>query len=86
MTLLASSSQSCRPRVYKFYSKLQWSLNFVRWGIIFVDHQYRTCCMSPFGAWNFEVAPRYMENMCTFYVDRTSNGGLNSYNKTNEMH
>jgi hypothetical protein len=80
-TLLASSSQSCGPRMHKFCSKSQWSLNFVRWGLMFVYPQYGTCCMSPFGDWNFGVTPRFVENMRTSDVDHISNVGLISYNK-----
>ena len=42
-----------------------------------VDPVYGTWCMSPCGAWNFEVAPRFMENMCTSDVECISNVGLN---------
>ena len=53
---------------------------------MFVYPQYGSCCMSPFGDWNFEVTHRFMENMCTSDVDCTSNVWLNSYNKPNDMH
>jgi len=42
-----------------------------------VDPQYGTWCMSPCAAWNFEVTPRFMENLYTSDADRISNVGLN---------
>jgi hypothetical protein len=42
-----------------------WPLHFVRWQLVFVDYQYLTRFMYPFGAQNFEEASRFLENLCT---------------------
>jgi len=37
--------------------------HFIQWRLTFVGLQYKTCFMSPFLAWNFGVASRFLENL-----------------------
>jgi hypothetical protein len=55
-----------RPGMHK--SRAQSHLgNYILYGctlyLCILDMQFASCC--PSGAYNFEVAPRFLENMCT---------------------
>ena len=39
--------------------------NYVRWRLIFVGRQYGTALYHPSEAWKFEMAPRFLQNLCT---------------------
>ena len=42
-----------------------WGLNVVRRRLIFVGPLYRNSSRHPSGAQNFDMAPRFLESLCT---------------------
>jgi hypothetical protein len=54
-----------------------WRLDIVRWRIIylwFLSIEFALC--RPTGAYNFEVVPRFLENLCAFGLVKDKLGGL----------
>lgn len=55
---------------------------FLPWLLMFVQPQYGTCCMSPFGGLAFELVSVFLENVCTLEYRQYGQNFLHSLRLT----
>jgi len=54
----------CESGTQNPFARSPWRINFLRWNLTFLYLYYAYCCISPFGAYNFEVSLGFWKN-CT---------------------